>query len=97
MALASESGSQPVIQAAELHDNLVAVHPFNDDNGRTARLMNYHLLRHGYPFAIIPIEKRPEYLASLDESNAGRSQPFSAFVIQCMQDSIARFIGESHS
>lgn len=98
MTLANEPGSHPVIQAAELHYNLVAVHPFNDGNGRTARLMmNYHLLRHGYPLAIIPVEKRPEYLASLDESNAGRSQPFSAFVIQCLQDSIARLIGESHS
>ncbi|MBX3450875.1 MAG: Fic family protein [Planctomycetaceae bacterium] len=98
MALASESGSQPVIQTAELHRNLVAVHCFNDGNGRTARLMmTYHLLRHGYPLAIISIEKRPGYLASLDESNAGRSQPFSAFVIQCLQDSIAGLIGESHS
>jgi Fic family protein len=50
-----------VLQASELHDNMVAVHPFADGNGRTARLlMNYDLLRHGFPHVIVPVERRPE-------------------------------------
>jgi Fic family protein len=48
LELANLKGVHPVLQAAELHYNLVAIHPFADGNGRTARLlMNYHLLRHG--------------------------------------------------
>ncbi len=51
---ANELGIHPVIQAAELHYNLLAVQPFADGNGRTARLMmNYHFLRIGYPLVII--------------------------------------------
>ncbi len=37
LGLANREGVHPVLQAAELHYNLVAVHPFNDGNGRTAR------------------------------------------------------------
>src|SRR3954469_1936569 len=54
LELANLEGVPPALQAAEFHDNIVAVHPFSDGNGRTARLlMNYHLLRQGYPHTII--------------------------------------------
>lgn len=96
ITLANQPQIHPVIQAAELHYNIVAIHPFNDGNGRTARLMmNYHLLRQGYPLTIVPVEKRPEYLAALEDANAGRSEPFSAFTIQCVLDSIIKVVGES--
>lgn len=55
------AGLHPVLQATEHHDNLIAVHPVADGNGRTARLaMNAHLLRHGYSPAIVPVERRPD-------------------------------------
>lgn len=96
ISLANQPHPHPIIQAAEFHYNIVAVHPFNDGNGRTARLMmNYHLLRHGYPLAIVPIDKRSDYLAALDEANTGRSQPLSTLLIQCVEDSIYRLIGEA--
>ena len=80
LALAARPGVAPAVQAAELHYNLVAVHPFVDGNGRTARLlMNHHLLRHGHPHAVIPVERRAEYLAALDAANAGECLPFAAF------------------
>jgi Fic family protein len=92
---ANESGIHPVIQAAELHYNIVAVHPFADGNGRTARLMmNYHFLRKGYPLVIIPVEKRPEYLAALDEANSGHTDSFSAFLIDCVLASFAKILGD---
>ncbi len=44
----------PVLQAAEMHERLVSIHPFVDGNGRTARLvMNFILLQHGYPIVIL--------------------------------------------
>lgn len=94
--LANRPGVHPALQAAELHYNFVAIHPFNDGNGRTARLlMNYHLLRRGYPHAIIEIERRGEYLAALEEANAGRSENFATFVLTSTERSILKLIGNA--
>jgi Fic family protein len=47
----SGSGDQPAVKAALAHLEVVAVHPFNDGNGRTARLLSRMILgRHGYGF-----------------------------------------------
>ena len=49
----------PVKIAADAHFKLVAIHPFVDGNGRTARLlMNLILIQHGYPVTIIKKEDR---------------------------------------
>jgi Fic family protein len=96
LELANQKGAPPALQAAELHYNLVAIHPFNDGNGRTARLlMNYHLLRHGYPHAVIEVGERAEYLVALEEANDGRCGPFAAFVLRSVARSIRRLIGDS--
>jgi len=96
LELANVPGLPPALQAAELHYNLVAIHPFSDGNGRTGRLlMNYHLLGHGYPHAIIEVGERAEYLSSLEEANAGRSERFASFVLRSVERSIRRLTGES--
>ena len=53
--VASAEGSMnPIILAAQAHHRLVAIHPFVDGNGRTARLvMNLLLMRSGYPPSVI--------------------------------------------
>ncbi|MGI8744792.1 MAG: Fic family protein [Bryobacteraceae bacterium] len=54
------------------HRRLVDIHPFNDGNGRTARLlMNLILIRSGYlPVAVRP-EDRPDYIRSLQQAQTG--------------------------
>jgi len=54
------------------HRRLVEIHPFNDGNGRTARLlMNLLLIRGGYPpVAVRPVD-RPAYIAALQVQQAG--------------------------
>ena len=50
------AGNAPDVAFAA-HMRLVDIHPFNDGNGRNARLlMNLILIRSGYP----PIAVRPE-------------------------------------
>jgi Fic family protein len=55
------------------HRRLVDIHPFNDGNGRTARLvMNLVLIRGGYPPLAVRPEDRPAYIRALQQAQAGQ-------------------------
>jgi Fic family protein len=55
------------------HRRLVDIHPFNDGNGRTARLlMNLILIRGGYPPVSVRPEDRLTYVRALADAQAGR-------------------------
>jgi Fic family protein len=55
------------------HCRLVDIHPFNDGNGRTARLlMNLILLRGGYPPVAVRPEDRPAYIRGLQLHQSGQ-------------------------
>ena len=55
------------------HRRLVDIHPFNDGNGRTARLlMNLILIRGGYPPVAVRPEDRPAYIHALQQAQAGK-------------------------
>jgi Fic family protein len=54
------------------HLRLVDIHPFNDGNGCTARLlMNLLLIRGGYPPVAVRPEDRVQYIRALQESQTG--------------------------
>ncbi len=57
------------------HRQLVDIHPFNDGNGRTARLlMNLILIRAGYPPVAVRPEDRLEYIRALQQEQAGQGE-----------------------
>lgn len=63
------SGDEIIKLSADLHYNLVNIHPFGDGNGRTSRLlMNYIQLYHNEPLIKIFTEDRAEYIDSLNET-----------------------------
>lgn len=54
------------------HRRLVDIHPFNDGNGRTARLlMNLILIQGGYPPVAVRLMDRPAYIAGLQPAQDG--------------------------
>lgn len=55
------------------HRRLVDIHPFNDGNGRTARLlMNLVLIRGGYPPVAVRPEDRLDYVRALQAARSGQ-------------------------
>lgn len=76
----------PVRYAALAHYKLVDIHPFEDGNGRTSRLlMNLILIRAGYPPVIILKEHRQQYYDYLKIANKGDVRPFVRFIAQCTE------------
>ena len=70
----AELADAPMIPetAFAAHRRLVDIHPFNDGNGRTARLlMNLVLIRGGYPPVPVRPEDRPGYIAALNLAQDG--------------------------
>src|SRR5271163_4703919 len=80
--------------AFEAHLRLVGIHPFNDGNGRTARLlMNLVLIRAGYPPIAVRPEDRPAYLRALQDAQAGRgSENFERLLYQRLDATLREYL-----
>lgn len=88
----------PIELAAWTHAEFVRIHPFEDGNGRTARLiMNYQLLANDFLPISIDAASRLDYYAALEQYAVdGNLAPFSDFVAQAEEkqlDELLKLLG----
>ena len=98
---AVEEGSLSALELASLfHYRYIRIHPFEDGNGRIARLLvNFILLRAGYPMIIVRSNDKDKYLSALNSSdlkvglvpsngahaNIDQIQPFVEYMKSCLE------------
>ncbi|MCP4418621.1 MAG: Fic family protein, partial [Chloroflexi bacterium] len=92
--LQSEEGVMDNVSLAAIaHHKLVAIHPFIDGNGRTARLiMNLILMRDSYPPAIIARINRQQYYRVLAQADGGNIAPLVNFVGRAVERSLTLYL-----
>lgn len=82
-----DRGEHPIVVAATFHYRFVRIHPFDDGNGRMARLlMNMILIRHGYTLAIVGREGRERYIQEIEDvAKTNTLSRFIEFIASCCE------------
>jgi Fic family protein len=71
-----------LVRAVLGHFFFVYIHPYMDGNGRTARfVMNSQLVTGGYPWVVVPVERRHEYMSALEKASVEENiEAFALFI-----------------
>jgi Fic family protein len=87
---------RPIELAAHAHYYMAWIHPFDDGNGRMARLlMNLILMRNRYPFAIVKKVDRKKYIDCLDTvTRNGDFEPFLLFIARCVEQTLDIYLSK---
>jgi len=83
----------PIVVAALFHHKFVAIHPFDDGNGRVTRiLMNLILMRNNYPPAVIKSDDKQNYYALLSQADIGENLPFIEYISERIESSLNLYL-----
>jgi len=84
--------SEPAVRVVLGHFVFVYIHPYMDGNGRMGRfLMNTMMAAGGYPWTIIPVDRRDDYMAALEAASVGQNiEPFAQFLAGLLRASQQR-------
>lgn len=96
------SKEHPLIKSCVFHYEMVFIHPFEDGNGRIARLWQSLILREWNPvFEFLPIEtlvyeNQDGYYRAIQRSNSdGNSTEFIIFMLKTIADSLKQALQNS--
>ena len=71
----------PLVLASQLHYDFIRIHPFDDGNGRVARLLvNYVLMKNEYPPIIVKATDKDKYLTALNKADTGDLEAFHEYM-----------------
>ncbi len=86
-----EGTGDPVLDAAIVHAWLTHIHPFDDGNGRLARLLaNLALVQYGYPSLDIQSDAKAPYFDALEASDQGDILPLYGLFVKSLSRSVKR-------
>lgn len=79
----------PFVMACLIHAKFVEIHPFEDGNGRTGRaLMNWVLIKAGYPKLFVPVKNRQQYYEAIDLHNIKKYKGYCNLMFGIMLNQI---------
>jgi Fic/DOC family len=85
-----ENEAHPAVRVALGHFVFVYIHPYMDGNGRIGRfLMNVMLAAGGYPWTVVPMERRDAYMAALEDASVRQNiVPFAQFLAKLVREGL---------
>jgi cell filamentation protein, protein adenylyltransferase len=80
-------------RACRVHVDFVGIHPFSDGNERTSRLlMNFELMKNGFPPVVFKVENRLAYYDTLDKAHTlGDYTDFISLVSMLVENSFETY------
>ncbi|MBO6605318.1 Fic family protein [Psychroserpens sp.] len=92
----------PIVFASVFHHKFVEIHPFDDGNGRMARLLtNLILIKNKYPISVVKTNEKTQYFGRLAQADDGNYVPIIEFFALSINSSLNLYLkaikGESIS
>jgi hypothetical protein len=82
--------AEPSVRVVLGHFIFVYIHPYMDGNGRIGRfLMNVMLAAGGYPWTVVPLERRDAYMAALEQASVRQNiAPFADLLAHLVKEGL---------